>query len=121
MVFFIRHSANNNNNSLILDRGWFPPSFTRSILNELHGVPDIGNELEIFQADLNLKLELSSNPVILSLEDFLDCCRDIEFKEQLAWSPIPVHERKGCCELLYYNPGFRCLLSHVTIFTTKSS
>ena len=66
-------------------------------------VPDIGNELEIFQAGLNLKLELSSNPVILSLEDFLDCCRDIEFKEQLAWSPIPVHERKGCCELLYYN------------------
>ncbi|CAI5302510.1 ASB_HP2_G0035630.mRNA.1.CDS.1 [Saccharomyces cerevisiae] len=99
----IRHSANNNNNSLILDRGWFPPSFTRSILNELHGVPEIGNELEIFQAGLNLKLELSSNPVILSLEDFLDCCRDIEFKEQLAWSPIPVHERKGCCELLYYN------------------
>ncbi|QHS74731.1 uncharacterized protein SPAR_L00420 [Saccharomyces paradoxus] len=98
----ISHSANNSN-SLTLDRGWFPPSFTRSILHESRWTPTIGDDLEIFQAGFNLKLELSSNPVILSLEDLLDCCRDIEFKEQLVWSPTPAHGKKNCCELLYYN------------------
>ena len=98
----IRHCANDSG-PLMLDRGWFPPSFTRSILHETRRNLSTGSGMETFQDSLNLKLELSSHPVILSSEDLLDCCRDIEFKEPLVWSPTLTNGENGDSDLYYHN------------------
>ncbi|CAI4045666.1 hypothetical protein SKDZ_12G0410 [Saccharomyces kudriavzevii ZP591] len=99
----IRHCANDSS-PLKLDRGWFSPSFTRSILHDSHKQqPPTDSYMEKFQAGLNVNLELSSQLVILSRQDFLECCRNIDFREPLVWSPTREHAQDHGCEILYHN------------------
>ncbi|QID86588.1 Guanine nucleotide exchange factor sdc25 [Saccharomyces pastorianus] len=100
----IRHCADDSS-PLMLDRGWFPCSFTRTILHDPRKTLSAAGELGRFQSDIDVDPDLSGQSVlILTLDEFLDYCNDIEFRGPLVWCPTPTceHGQKGH-ELLYYN------------------
>lgn len=104
----IRHCADDSS-PLMLDRGWFPCSFTRTILHDPRKLLATAGGIEKFQSDTDLDPDLSGQLVLmLTLDEFLEYCNDIEFRRPLVWcpTPVPTHEDehgKNSYELLYYN------------------